>query len=193
MVYVRAWDETKPVGATTQSSDIDLAFQQLKADLRERLNDLVADWTTDPVTFSYKCWVYPSVNLSVANNSETAVGFDSEIVDVGNLHDTVTNNSRITVPAGAVKGLWVVHGHVDWAQNGTGNREARLYKNGATFLGRCSTVPSATDFVTDYVWGAVLAPVAGDYFEMKVTQTSGGNLNLLGGLGSAYLEARYVP
>lgn len=48
MAYTRAWDETAPLGSAAASS-IDTIFQQLKTDLRERLNEVVVDFTADPV------------------------------------------------------------------------------------------------------------------------------------------------
>jgi len=49
MAYTAPWDETAPLGDATQASDIDLLFRQLKRDLRERIAELVIDFTVDPV------------------------------------------------------------------------------------------------------------------------------------------------
>lgn len=49
MAYTRTWDEAAPDGATTDADTIDTLFKWLKVDVRERLNVLFADFTTDPV------------------------------------------------------------------------------------------------------------------------------------------------
>lgn len=43
-----AWDETIPQG-TALANTIDTIIQQVKAEVRERMNDIVVDWTADPV------------------------------------------------------------------------------------------------------------------------------------------------
>lgn len=43
------WDETVPIGSVTDSDLIDELFRELKLQIRERMNDIVVDWTTDPV------------------------------------------------------------------------------------------------------------------------------------------------
>ena len=48
MAYTRSWDETAPLGSA-QASTIDDILRNLKIDLRERLNVLFTDFTTDPV------------------------------------------------------------------------------------------------------------------------------------------------
>jgi hypothetical protein len=42
------------------------------------------------------CRVYHNADQSINNNAATAVAFNSERFDTDNMHDTVTNNGRIT-------------------------------------------------------------------------------------------------
>src|SRR5437660_2448837 len=110
MAYTRIWDETKPVGATTQASDIDLVFQQLKQDIRERMNALVADWTTDPIVPGVVTYLTTG-NLSTTSaslvslasvtlpaNALNKTGAQLEIVVTG-LANNATNS--ITIKLGA--------------------------------------------------------------------------------------------
>lgn len=83
MPYTNAWNESVPLGTAARSSVDDL-FRQMKLDLRERLNVLTTDFTTDPVV------PLPAVLGNV----------------VGKLHNvhwsafTLSGSSNWTVPAG---------------------------------------------------------------------------------------------
>jgi hypothetical protein len=48
MAHSNLWDETSPPG-TQQARTADDEFRKLKLDIRERMNDIVVDWTADPV------------------------------------------------------------------------------------------------------------------------------------------------
>ena len=123
-----------------------------------------------------------SADQSIANNSPTAVSFDAEDHDVGSLHDNVTNNTRITIPAGGDTGQWIFVATVRWAGNATGDRTVIIRKNGAgnalgaAYFGN----PGSADF-TMTCTAYVNAPAVSDYFEVVVTQLSGGNLNVRSG------------
>lgn len=43
------WDEASPSGATTPADTIDTELQNLKISIRERLEDLIPDWSDDTV------------------------------------------------------------------------------------------------------------------------------------------------
>ena len=48
MAYTRPWDDTKPTGAEAANT-IDDLMRELKEDIHERMDDIVEDWTDDPV------------------------------------------------------------------------------------------------------------------------------------------------
>jgi len=48
MAYTRSWDDTKPTGSEAANT-IDDLIRELKEDIHERMDDLVVDWTDDPV------------------------------------------------------------------------------------------------------------------------------------------------
>lgn len=131
------------------------------------------------------CKLYKSANQAINNASLTTVTFDSEDFDVGNLHDTAVNNSRITIPAGGA-GLWLFVATCSWGgRNAAGGRTgAYVYKNGTTRIAIAEETPDAAsgDGNLGTTFSAVCfdLAVAGDYYEMQVRQDSGGSLNLLG-------------
>lgn len=130
------------------------------------------------------CKLYNAGNESIANNTLTTVDFDSEDFDVGDLHDSV-NPSRITIPAGG-DGLWLFVATGSWdGRNAAGGRTGvYVYKNGTIRIAIAEETPDAAsgdgNLGTTYSAVCFDLAVAGDYYEMKVQQNSGGALNLLG-------------
>ena len=77
------------------------------------------------------------VTHSAAQTIVTATGsglaFNTERYDPDGFHDNVTNNSRLTVPAGC-GGRYLIIGNVSWTPNATGARQVNVTLNGATVL-----------------------------------------------------------
>lgn len=121
-------------------------------------------------------------NLSVPDASDQIVSWDTEIQDDFGLHDPVTNNSRLTVPAGA--GLVTLSANVEWAAAASGHRDLRLLKNGLNFAGaalvRDSAISASLGLLQNLA-SPVLIVVPGDYFELQVRQESGAALDLVAG------------
>jgi hypothetical protein len=117
-----------------------------------------------------------NVTVSIANNTNTKVAMDTELIDTDGFHDNSTNNTRITIPAGKA-GKYSVSGNANFASNGTGDRNAQIWKNNAEICvsfenpnanGNCSpTIERIVDLTV------------GDYVEFVISQSSGGNLNSL--------------
>lgn len=51
MAYTNAWSVTVPAGSELAST-IDDHLRRLRLDIQERMNDIVTDWTADPVVLS---------------------------------------------------------------------------------------------------------------------------------------------
>jgi hypothetical protein len=131
-----------------------------------------------------RCKVVQTITL--ANNTPTFFTPTTEAYDTGNLHDTATSPSHITVPAGGNTGAWLLHGTVDFAANAAGYRSVGIYKNGV--LVESSTLPPATGVLTSIPVSFLDdAPAVGDYYELLATQTSGGNLSTTGTFTAIHL------
>lgn len=120
--------------------------------------------------------VYHSVSQSIPNATVTVLAFNSERFDTDGIHDTVTNNSRLTCKTA---GKYLIIGNIHFAANATGARAIHIRLNGATFIandGRASA--SATD-VNVLTISTLYQLNAGDYVELTVWQNSGGALNVL--------------
>ena len=94
------------------------------------------------------------------------------------MHDTVTNTSRLTVPAGGA-GLFAIGGCIEFAANSTGRRGIQIRLNGTTVIVREETnnIGASNDHPCTIYTEYQLA--AGDYVELMGYQNSGGSLNML--------------
>lgn len=117
-----------------------------------------------------------SGNQTITTATRTAVLFTTERLDVGALHSTSSNTSRITIVDAGFYGLSCSD---EWVGNATGYRNIEWRLNGASLLAvNCLptvTVNTVQQSVTTFYYLA-----AGDYVEVTVYQTSGGNLVLAG-------------
>jgi len=118
-----------------------------------------------------------SGNQSISNNTPTMITFDTETWDTASLHSTSSNTSRLTA---AVAGKYHVCAQAVWAGNATGWRLIRLKKNNTTYYNgqRANALADATAGVHNCVSDHIDLS-ASDYVELEVTQTSGGNLNVV--------------
>src|SRR6185312_17261357 len=72
-----------------------------------------------------------SISQSMPNLTNTAVLFDTEIIDSDNVHSTTTNTSRYTP---LTPGYYQFGGGVGWTLNTTGVRCAWFTFNGSTVV-----------------------------------------------------------
>ncbi len=113
-------------------------------------------------------------SVSIANATDTKVAMDVEILDTDAFHDTSTNNTRITIPAGKA-GVYKITGSAFFSGNGSGQRQAMIYKNNVE-VKRAFTPAYSGGNHGIYV-SAVVSLAVSDYVEFVIRQTSGGALN----------------
>jgi hypothetical protein len=112
-------------------------------------------------------------SVSIDNATDTKVAMNVESIDTDGFHDNSTNNTRITIPAGKA-GYYKITGSTFFSGNGSGQRQAMIYKNNAE-VKRAFTPAYASNHGV-YV-SAVVNLAVGDYVEFVIRQTSGGALN----------------
>lgn len=120
--------------------------------------------------------VFHSANQSTTSGIEKVLAFNSEVYDSNGLHDTSTNNERITI---VTTGIYLVQFSGVFASNATGYRYAAIYKNVAQDLVDFQPCAAANGGATGVHISVILSLTAGDYLEVHVAQTSGGALNLV--------------
>jgi hypothetical protein len=175
---VPAWTTTADVTPLTTKGDL-FTFTTVDARLGVGTNgqSLVADsaqstglkWGEPK---GYGCSLYKSGTAQTINNSTlTAVTWNAENFDTTSFHDTSTNTSRITIPAG-LGGLYQVNGFITWTPAATNDRSMYLKVNNATYYASSQLPASSGTYISNLV-SIVLQLSAGDYIELIAFQNSG--------------------
>lgn len=140
-------------------------------------------WAAPAAASWVGCVLTNSAAQSIANNTYTALTFNTESLDTDGFHSTSTNTNRITIPAGKA-GKYLITVMATFTANGTGARELFLLVN--------DTQPSSTatrfstedqpnsSFNSSLVGSIVLSLSEGDWVNASVYQASGGALNIFG-------------
>lgn len=116
-----------------------------------------------------------NANQSTTTGVSFTLAFNTERFDTDTIHDTVTNNSRLTCKTA---GKYLVTGNVSFAANATGIRQLQIKLNGATTVGAVGWSASSAG-TTDLVVVTLYDMAVNDYVELIAAQNSGGALNVL--------------
>jgi|LakMenEpi03Aug12_release.lakeMendotaPanAssembly.Ray.scaffolds.fasta_scaffold437515_1 hypothetical protein len=160
---------------------------------------LTADTTVSPYKVKWAtaasgstfvgCSLYKNANQTVNNATNTAITFQSESYDTDGFHDTSTNTSRITIPAGKA-GKYLVTGSIAWS-TGANERVAMIYKNGSLVNYMHQMYPdNAGGYYAPFNY--VINLTVGDYIELFCYQGSGGSLTVYNGLDLTTFQASYL-
>lgn len=150
------------LGGRPVSSSTPLALDVLK------WNATSSQW--EPGTDSPGVRVRHSANQTVTTGAELALAFDTEDFDSDGLHDTITNNTRLTCKAA---GKYVIYGSV--ALNTTGRHNLRIKVNGSTVIATASGAGDADENIR-YWLGPVFTIYhlsLNDYVELILRNDSG--------------------
>lgn len=121
--------------------------------------------------------VFHSAAPSIANNAWQVLNFDSERFDTDTIHDTATNNSRLTCKT---PGKYQITFFALFDAHATGWRGFQIKLNGATVIGDSRTDAIATAAIaTGQTVTTLYDLVLNDYVEAQVLQNSGAALNIL--------------
>ncbi|NQW23332.1 MAG: hypothetical protein HQ475_07805 [SAR202 cluster bacterium] len=165
---ILAFDATNP--STQAHSDAAAPGSATVAARRDHKHAMPAEGSGSDISAR----VYHSVNQSITNATDTALAFDSERWDTDVIHDTVTNNSRLTCKTA---GKYIIVGSVRWTSNVTGVRNTFIRLNGTTWL--AFNMPDTNQGNVHAITVSTIYDLAvNDYIELMVHQTSGGALNL---------------
>lgn len=125
--------------------------------------------------------VYNSANTTVSNNSELFFTYNSEVYDSDAYHSTSSNTGRLTIPSGK-SGYYKVYALARFAANANGVRTMQITQGSSqTSVGTIEQTPGGVSSNSGFYYSTIRYAAAGDYFECKIYQTSGGNLDVLGG------------
>ena len=178
-----------PLAGGTMTGDIDMATKRIlnlpapvaneeparKTDLTTQIAAHAAQ-ITGIHAFDKSCRVTHSVNQVIPNAAWTTLAFNTEIWDTDNIHDTVTNNSRLICKTA---GNYQIGLLIAFADNATGFRNAAITHNIDSTIAQ-TTMPNLG--VGYYVYLSPLGlykMAVNEYLIAEVWQNSGGNLNVL--------------
>ena len=126
-------------------------------------------------------------SVSMTTSTWTAMPYTTELFDTDNFHDNVTNNTRITIPAGK-GGFYQFSGHMTFSDNGSGVRAVDVWKNG-TSLASFAQLNGSSGGVMRIPIASVGEVAEGDYIEFMGIQTSGSTLTIGSAFRVSYLGA----
>lgn len=128
---------------------------------------------------------------SIADSTDTAIVFDTEVFDTGGYATLGTNADRLT-PTEA--GLYQVDGFVYWDSNATGTRFLYIASSLASSICGVADQQANQAGPTAMRVSGLVNLAAGEYIELYAWQDSGGALNVLDNAGGfeAYLSIHRV-
>lgn len=113
---------------------------------------------------------------SIADNTWTAIPFNSNSIDTDGGHNTAVNNTRYTSQYSA---WYWVKGSVAFAPTGVASRfESAIAVNGSTYAGASEFVMKQASDLASCSASALVRLTAGSYVEIWCRQHTGGAVNL---------------
>jgi hypothetical protein len=117
---------------------------------------------------------YHDAAQAITDSTQTALSLNSERWDTDTIHDTVTNNSRLTAKTA---GYYQIEGNIRWAANNSGRREIYITLNGSTELASVDEWTASAQTM-DMNVSTTYSLSVNDYVELEVWQNTGGDLNV---------------
>ena len=148
-------------------------------------------WATPTAPAYSGCAATNNADYTISNGVYTALTFNTERFDTDGYHDTSTNTSRFTVPAGKA-GKYLFSGNISFDSNSTGVRAAYIYKNGSFIRNGSEMIMSGTASGVTCAFAHVIDLTVGDYLEARALQTSGGVLSVVMGNTGTTVEFTFL-
>jgi hypothetical protein len=152
----------------------------------------VPAWTTPSTGSGFVgCMVYRNSAQTLSNNTQTTINWNAEQYDTNGFHDNSTNNNRLTIPSGK-GGYYLVNLFVAFEAASSGTRSTQIYTDTGDLYCNSSVITAGTPYGSSCATSAVIYMNAGQYFEAKATQRSGGNLDLSTGIYAVNFSCAYL-
>ncbi|KKK63500.1 hypothetical protein LCGC14_2993660 [marine sediment metagenome] len=194
MAYSNSWSNIIPVSSDPLNTTDD-QLRRLRLDVQERMDDLVDDWTTDPVVPQKLdvsridgtpdlAVVYTGAAFAIPTASTTTIDFVQETLDTGGFHSNSVNPSRLTI---TTAGYYFIHANLEIDFTGAAALcHIRIRKNGADLaLGNISILGSGV--IETIAISYIDLAAATDYYEIAIQNPgSGSTWNTLDEADEAY-------
>jgi hypothetical protein len=162
------------------------------------------DYVRASDTTAHYCFAYQSVAQSIPTGvvTFTAITMGTDHVDTDNIHDPVTNSSRLVI--GGILGWWEISGCVAYAAVASGSA-SETRRAGITFNGSAGPVTQGGQIILPFFTGTngltsivvppieVQATLSTDYVELGAAHNNAGSINttVSGGYRS-HIRAKYL-
>lgn len=123
------------------------------------------------------CAAYNNAAQGIPTGAWTPINFQAEYYDNGDLHDDVTNNTRLTAK---LPGVYILTGSATFDIAAVGERLLSIKINNTVYIVHGTYSPPAAD-TTHMSIATLFHLVKGDYIELLALQTTAGNLNINAG------------
>ena len=194
MAYSNSWSNIIPVSSDPLNTADD-QLRRVRLDVQERMDDLVDDWTADPVVLSDidvgivtgtpdLAVVYTGAAFAIPTASTTTIDFVQETLDTGGFHSNSVNPSRLTI---TTAGYYFIHANLEIDFTGAAALcHIRIRKNGADLaLGNISILGSGV--IETIAISYIDLAAATDYYEIAIQNPgSGSTWNTLDEADEAY-------
>jgi hypothetical protein len=129
--------------------------------------------------------LYKTSDQNIATSTPTNVTWDASEYDTEGFFD-VGDPTKITIPVGSGVRKIRIGTNIEWnnTAGGSGYRSVNIRKNGGSFVGQpqeASGVGAVTAPTGRGTWSPVIVVAEGDYFEVRVNQSSGATLPITAG------------
>ena len=148
-------------------------------------------WATPAAGGFVGASVYRSTAQTLSNDTNTVINFNAEVFDTDGFHDNSTNNSRLTIPTGK-GGYYLLNLFVAFESAASGTRQTQIVSSTGDLYCNSSVITAGTPYGSSITTAAVAYLGAGEYFEAKANQRSGGSLNLSSGIYSVNFSCVFL-
>ena len=107
------------------------------------------------------------------------IPFDSEDFDTHGFHDSVTNNTRLTIPGGLGINFVELHGQLTWTLSDTAWKQILFRKNGSDLFCGHIVDPGALTGANASIESGPIAVEDGDYFELCWQESADNSITIL--------------
>ena len=112
---------------------------------------------------------------TITTGTTTTLNFNTENYDTDSIHDTVTDNDRMTAPT---IGKYLAIATVEWAANGTGSRYVSIRNQVPTIISEVWLPNNGGSDVLNMQVACIVNLAANDWVNVRVFQNSGGDLDI---------------
>ena len=194
MAHTNAWSNIVPAGSDNLNTADD-QIRRLRLDIQERGDEIVDDWTADPVVPKKLdvsrvigtpdlAVVYTGAAFAIPTATVTTIDFVQETLDTGGFHDNAVNPSRLTITTAA---YYRIHANLQITFTGAAALcHIRIRKNGADLaLGNIAFLGAGVIETISITYIDLAA--ATDYYEIVIQNPgSGSTWNTLDEADEAY-------